>query len=260
VLNALYVWNTAGALGCRVLLRIEDHDRLRCRPEYERGVLDDLDWLGFTPDVHPTAEFRRGASGGRQSDRHAIYEAAARRLVGAGLVFACRCSRRALANPAPGDAQNARAYPGTCRDLELPLTGAYGWRVRLEAQAVEFEDLLLGPQVQRPHRQCGDVLIRDRQGHWTYQFAAAVDDMDQGIDLVIRGIDLLESTGRQIQLAGALGRPVPPVYMHHPLIMKSPAQKLSKSDGDTGVRDLRAAGWSREQVLQEALARGARGR
>ena len=92
------------------------------------------------------------------------------------------------------------------------------------------------------------MLIRDRLGNWTYQFAVTVDDWRQGVDLVIRGIDLLQSTGRQIQLARLLGRDVPPIYMHHPLIMKSADQKLSKSDGDTGIRALRAAGWTREQV------------
>ena len=73
VLNALYVWNTARMAGCRVMLRIEDHDRERCRPEYEQGILDDLDWLGFVPDVYPTRMFRAGRSDGRQSDREAVY-------------------------------------------------------------------------------------------------------------------------------------------------------------------------------------------
>ena len=107
-----------------------------------------------------------------------------------------------------------------------------------------FVDGILGPQEQDPSQQCGDVLIRDRLGNWTYQFAAAVDDYRQGIDLVIRGEDLLPSTGRQIRLARLLGRERPAAFRHHPLIMKSPDQKLSKSDGDTGIRDLRARGWT----------------
>ena len=98
------------------------------------------------------------------------------------------------------------------------------------------------------------MLIRDRLGNWTYQFAATVDDWRQGIDLVVRGLDLLPSTGRQIQLARLLGRTEPPAFMHHPLVMKTADQKLSKSDRATGIRDLRAAGWSREQVFAE-LAR-----
>ena len=128
---------------------------------------------------------------------------------------------------------------------DLPLADGFGWRVRLPAGVEVFDDALLGPQEQSPAEQCGDMLIRDRLGNWTYQFAVTVDDWRQGVDLVIRGVDLLPSTGRQIQLARLLGREVPPIYMHHPLVMKTPDQKLSKSDRATGVRDLRAAGWTR---------------
>jgi len=117
-----------------------------------------------------------------------------------------------------------------------------------------FDDLRLGPQHQEPSTQCGDLLIRDRLGNWTYHFAVTVDDWLQEIDLVIRGIDLLESTGRQIRLARLLGRQTPPWFLHHGLVMKSDTQKLSKSDRDTGVRDLRASGWTRAQVLNAARA------
>jgi glutamyl-Q tRNA(Asp) synthetase len=252
VLNASYVWNAARVRGARVLLRIEDHDRERCRPEYEAGILDELDWLGFRPDVYPTACFRAGRCEGRQSDRGAVYAAAVQSLVARGRVYACGCTRRMLAGPA-GELE--RPYPGTCRDRNLPLTDGYGWRVRMDDHVEEFDDGLLGHQRQVPSQQCGDVLIRDRRGNWTYQFAATVDDMDQDIDLVVRGVDLLESTGRQIQLARLLGRSSPPDYMHHPLIMKSAHQQLSKSDGDTGLRELRAAGWTPAQVIAEAVAR-----
>ena len=119
----------------------------------------------------------------------------------------------------------------------------------------EFDELL-GPQEQDPSRQCGDVLVRDRLGNWTYQWAVTVDDHLQKVTDVIRGIDLLASTGRQIRLARLIGRATPPRFWHHPLVMKSPTQKLSKSDGDTGIRDLRAAGWSREDVLAKARALG----
>lgn len=113
-------------------------------------------------------------------------------------------------------------------------------------------DRWCGPQVQVPALQCGDLVIRDRLGNWTYQFVATVDDHLQGITDVIRGRDLLDSTGRQILLGRLIGRPTPATFAHHPLIMKSATQKLSKSDGDTGIRDLRAAGWSRDRVLTEA--------
>ena len=127
-----------------------------------------------------------------------------------------------------------------------------GWRLRIDPGIETFEDARLGPQEQDPSAQCGDLLLRDRAGNWTYQFAATVDDREQGVDLVIRGMDLLPSTGRQIRLARLLGREHMPVFFHHPLIMKSPDQKLSKSDGDTGIRELRARGWSAEQVRRAA--------
>jgi glutamyl-tRNA synthetase/glutamyl-Q tRNA(Asp) synthetase len=126
--------------------------------------------------------------------------------------------------------------------------------VRLAPSVERFDDLRLGRQEQRPSEQCGDLLVRDRDGNWTYQFAAAVDDFVQGVTLVVRGVDLLASTGRQIQLARLLGRAEPAVFLHHPLIMKTPEQKLSKSDGDTGIRELRARGWTPAQVIAHALA------
>ncbi|HEV7808977.1 MAG TPA: glutamate--tRNA ligase family protein, partial [Candidatus Limnocylindrales bacterium] len=109
---------------------------------------------------------------------------------------------------------------------------------------------------QWPAAQCGDLLVRDRDGNWTYQFAATVDDFVQGITLVVRGDDLLASTGRQLQLARLLGREEPPEFLHHPLIMKTADYKLSKSDGDTGIRDLREDGVSPAGVLAEAVRRG----
>ena len=252
VVNAIHVWGNARALGGRVLLRIEDHDRQRCRPEYETALLEDLDWLGFVPDVYPTAAFRAGACDGRQSDRDAHYRRAVETLRAQGLVYGCACTRReieAAGGVATGDELR---YPGTCRDRGLPLDDAHGWRVRLPDTPVTFDDARHGVTTQTPAAQCADLLIRDRLGNWSYQFAVTVDDLLHGIDLVVRGDDLFASTGRQIQLARLLGRDTPPVFLHHALVMKSPTQKLSKSDGDTGVRDLRAAGWSAAHVIGHA--------
>jgi glutamyl-Q tRNA(Asp) synthetase len=237
VLNAIYVWETARASGrdARVLLRIEDHDRARSRSIFEAALLEDLAWLGFEADGELA----------RQSGRSALYERALEGLRARGLTYACECSRADI---------GAVAYPGTCRDKDLPEAAGFGVRVRLDSTIERFEDLRLGPQEQRPSEQCGDVLVRDRDGNWTYQFAAVVDDWLQSVNLVVRGEDLLESTGRQIQLARLLGRAQPPAFLHHELLMKTATQKLSKSDGDTGVRDLRAKGWSPEAVIEHARA------
>ena len=252
VLNAEYVWGLARALGGRVLLRIEDHDRVRSRSHFEAAILDDLNWLGFQPDICPTSAFRQGACEGRQSDREEIYRAAWEALDRQGLVYGCDCSRREIlaGDMPPGEELR---YPGRCRDRNLPVGAGVGWRLRMDGGVETFEDARLGRQRQEPASQCGDVLLRDRTGNWTYQFAAAVDDWRQGIDLVVRGIDLLPSTGRQIRMARLLGRERMPIFLHHGLIMKSPAQKLSKSDGDAGVRELRARGWTPEAVRHAAL-------
>jgi glutamyl-Q tRNA(Asp) synthetase len=257
VLNAVYVWGAARKAGGRVLLRIEDHDRNRARREFEAGILDDLDWLGYRPDIFSTDAFRAGRCDGRQSDRESIYREAFEILRSQDLVYACDCSRRALADASPmADGSTAASevrYPGTCRDKHLPLSDHHGWRVRIERGPETFDDLEMGVQRQDPAEQCGDVLLRDRHGNWTYQFAVSVDDWTQGIDTVIRGIDLLPSTGRQIRIARLLGRERPPAFLHHRLLMKTPDQKLSKSDGATGVRELRARGWTSTQVIEAAL-------
>jgi len=222
VLNAIEVWNAASE-GGRVLLRIEDHDRQRSRKEYEDAILEDLGWLGFTANG-PLV---------RQSERHHIYKEALDSLRSRGLVYACACSRADF---------DGQCYPGTCANRNLPEGAGTSLRIRLEPSVERFDDLRLGPQTQQPSRQCGDLMARDREGNWTYQFAVVVDDWKQDVNLVVRGEDLLDSTGRQIQLARLLGRPEPPRFLHHRLLMKSPSQKLSKSDGDTGVRELRAKG------------------
>ena len=252
VVNAARVWGETRAGGGRVLLRIEDHDRQRSRPEFEAAILEDLAWLGFEAAAPPV----------RQSERNEIYIEALDRLRAQGLVYGCSCSRAgvARARDAGGPARAGpnemaeRRYPGTCADRGLADGPGLGLRVRLEPSVERFVDRRLGPQEQRPSEQCGDLLVRDRDGHWTYQFAATVDDHVQGVTLVVRGTDLLASTGRQIQLARLLGRAEPPEFLHHALIMKSPGQKLSKSDSDTGIRDLRARGWTPAEVIEHALS------
>jgi glutamyl/glutaminyl-tRNA synthetase len=239
VVNAIYTWGVARALDGRVLLRIEDHDRLRSRAEYECALLEDLDWLGFKADIGPV----------RQSDEPEAYEQALARLAQSHHVYTCDCSRKEIAAAALSNAGEMR-YPGTCRDRGLDV--AAGIRIEIGPGLETFDDGQLGPQTQDPSAQCGDLLLRDRDGFWTYQFAVTVDDMRQGIDLVIRGEDLLSSTGRQIRLARLLGRAAPPVFLHHPLIMKPGGEKLSKSSGDTGVRELREAGVSPDEVIARA--------
>ena len=236
------------------MLRVEDHDRTRSRPEYEHGILDDLDWLGFTSDIGSTAALRSGPHPQRQSDNLARYEAALTRLDGAGLVYACDCSRRDIAQEVPDIFGEEMRYSGRCRARGVDRATVKARRVVMSPGAERFDDLRLGPQEQEPASQCGDLLVRDRLGHWTYQFAVVVDDMEQGVDVVIRGEDLLQCTGRQIRLGRLLGRDRPPTYLHHPLVLKADGSKLSKSVGDTGIRELRERGATPADVLGRAAA------
>jgi glutamyl/glutaminyl-tRNA synthetase len=255
VANAIWVWGVARALGGRVLLRIEDHDRGRSRADYERAALDDLEWLGLTPDDGMPEELRRGASPFRQSDCSEIYAAALDRLRRGETVYACDCSRREIALEAGERSNQETRYPGRCRHRRLVPGVGRGTRVALQEGTERFTDARLGEVAQAPARQCGDLLLRDRLGNWTYQFAVVVDDLRHEVDLVVRGEDLLSSTGRQIMLARMLGRSRTPVFLHHPLIRKENGAKLSKSSGDTGIGELRAAGATPAAVLGEAAWR-----
>jgi len=252
VANAVWVWGLARALDGRVLLRLEDHDRGRCRREYEAALLDDLDWLGLEPDVGAPRELRVGRSPYRQQDSGPAYEAALATLEQRTTLFACSCSRKELARAEGGDVLNEETrYPGTCRSRGLGSSGL-GLRLRVEPGVERFVDARLGAQAQEPSAQCGDLLLRDRQGQWTYQFAVVVDDLRHEVDLVVRGEDLLGSTGRQVLLGRLLGRAEPPVFLHHPLIRKAGGEKLSKAAGDTGIRELRVAGVSPAETLGRA--------
>ncbi len=247
--NAVWVWGIARAYGGRVLLRIEDHDRGRCRPAYEASILDDLDWLGLVPDGASTAVLRRGPHAQRQSDNLTRYADRLIALEADGLAYPCRCSRADVERAQPGADGTEPRYPGTCRTAGVPPDETPARRVTIADGLESFDDLRLGPQTQRPAVDVGDVLVRDRLGQFTYQFAVTVDDFEQRVDLIIRGEDLLASTGRQFRLARMLGRIEMPRVLHHPLVHHPDGRKLSKSAGDTGIRELRAAGRSPAEVL-----------
>lgn len=243
VVSAMHVWGLARACGGRVLLRIEDHDRTRWRAEFEAGIHEDLTWLGLVPDLEVPP----------QRDRGARYAQLLAELEARALAYPCRCSRRDIAAAVGGDVFNEESrYPGTCATGAVPADETPARRVRLAPGVERFDDLALGPQAQEPALQCGDLLVRDRLGQWTYQFAVTVDDLDQGVDVVIRGEDLLPSTGRQLALSRLLGRGEPARYLHHGLLRHPDGSKLSKSLGDAGIRELRAAGVSAPEVLGRA--------
>lgn len=244
VANACWVWGLAAAAGDgRVLLRIEDHDRIRCRPEFDAALLVDLDWLGFRADLGPV----------RQSDTDEPYEAALERLRGDGLVYGCDCTRTTFSHWAleHGRPWQGPGCPGGCRDRGLR---APTLRVALGGDSEAWEDQLAGSCVGEV-ASAGDPLLRDRDGQWTYGFSVVVDDLRQDIDLIVRGRDLLDATPDQIRLGRLLGRAVPPAFAHHPLIVRPDGSKLSKAEGATSVRELRAGGRAAADLIGEAAAR-----
>jgi len=268
IVNAVWVWGLARAYDGRVILRLEDHDRGRCRPEYEQSILDDLEWLGLDGDIAPIATFRAGSTPFRQHDNAARYARALAELETRGLAYPCTCSRsdidrawaEAWSREQPGipllEGVEPR-YTGTCRHRGIAPDATPARRIVMDADdPVVFDDLRDGRQVQDPQLQCGDLLARDRLGNFTYQFCVTADDLDQGVDLVIRGEDLLDSTGRQILLSRLLGRERAPEFLHHRLVRHPDGRKLSKSAGDTGVRELRAFGATPAAVLGRAAQLG----
>ena len=242
VANAAWTWHVAYAIDGRVLLRIEDHDRQRSRHEFDAAILEDLAWLGFQADLGPV----------RQTDPDAVaaYEAALKTFRAEGRVYGCDCTRSTFAAWARerGGPWTGPGCPGGCRDraLDGPVL-----RVAVRGGRETWMDGLVGPCADEV-APAGDLVARDRHGNWTYGYCVVVDDLRQGVDIVVRGRDLLHATPSQIRLGRLLGRATPASFLHHRLIRRPDGSKLSKSSGDTGVRELRAAGWSADRVIEAA--------
>jgi glutamyl/glutaminyl-tRNA synthetase len=262
LVNALYVWGIAQATGGRIVLRIEDHDRQRSRGEFETAILDDLERLGLVGTEPPVDVFRAGSTPYRQSNNADAYAVALDRLRGQGLVYACSCTRTSFAD---WEAEHGRAWrgigcPGGCRAAGLaeaeawassPASPGLSLRVAVGAGSERWIDLLAGPMADEP-ASTGDLLVRDRVGNWTYAFCVVVDDAANGVDLVIRGRDLLDATPVQLRLAKLLGRETPPRFLHHPLVRRVSGQKLSKAERDTAVREMLDAGATPAQLFGRA--------
>lgn len=239
ILAAFGSWLLARHAGGEWWVRIEDLDPPREVAGAAERQLATLATLGLHADA-PVV---------RQSSRHALYDTALARLRDAGLAFACHCSRSELA--ASGGIHRRCVARGTRRQPAIRL------RVP-EGSVVEFDDSIQGPQRQDVAREVGDFVLRRADGLWAYQLAVVVDDARQGITDVVRGADLLDSTGRQILLQRALGLPTPR-YAHLPLVTGQDGRKLSKSDAappvgtQSALVSLREA-WTALGQPPEALA------
>jgi glutamyl-Q tRNA(Asp) synthetase len=263
--SALFAFETAKRLGGRFLLRIEDIDIGRCRPEYEQGIYDDLAWLGI--------DWERPVR--RQSEHFADYERALKRLRDMGLAYPCFATRKEITDAIeasgvglarwPVDPDGAPLYPGLYKDIpraelnRLMWEGrTYAWRLDMEkalARAEEmnggpiaFDETGEGPRGEKgllpidPMR-FGDVVIARKDVPTSYHLAVTVDDAIQQVTMVTRGQDLFPATYVHRVLQVLLGLPAPR-YRHHALIRDESGRRLSKSAKDMGLRELRAQGFA----------------
>ena len=226
--------------GGKWLLRIEDLDPGRCRPEFVGGILEDLDWLGLAFDGEPIV----------QSKRTHLYAKALERLRHRGLVYPCFCTRADIAASltAPhGDA--GAAYPGTCRgspdDPERRASTPHSWRLD-SAKALEIAGLPSwleegDARFQSREADFGDAILARKDAPSSYHLACVVDDSDCGVDLVVRGEDLRPSTPTQRLLQILLGLPEP-TYRHHPLVLHEDGRRLAKRDLAPTIAAMRDAG------------------
>lgn len=235
-LTALLAWLSVKSRGGRFILRIEDLDTARCRPEHARQLMDDLCWLGLAWDEGPGADEPNAPY--FQSQCTHTYEAALEALRRTQQVYPCFCSRADLhAASAPHLADGTALYAGTCRSLspaqqaEREAAGRRGaLRIAVPHKEICFTDGACGAVRQELAAQCGDFIVRRSDGVFAYQLAVVVDDARMGVTEVVRGRDLLASTPRQIFLQQALGLATPE-YFHTPLLVNGQGVRLSKRDG-----------------------------
>ena len=242
VFSALLAWLSVRSQGGEMVLRIEDLDPDRCRPEYAETLKEDLRWLGLDWDREQMP----------QSLRTEAYAEAFARLEARGLVYPCYCTRGELhAASAPHASDGRILYAGTCRSLtpaqRAEKTKAPAWRLAVPDRNYGFTDGLQGPFSENLAANCGDFIIRRADGVYAYQLAVVVDDAAGGVTQVVRGMDLLDSTPRQLYLYELLGL-TPPEFYHVPLLLSADGRRLSKRDRDLDLGCLRQT-QTPEQIL-----------
>jgi glutamyl-Q tRNA(Asp) synthetase len=247
--SAIVAHDLARARGGRFLLRIEDIDGARSRPELAEEFRADLAWLGLEwEEVAP------------QSDRLASYEAAGGRLRDMGLLYPCRCTRAEIARAAMAKGPDGPIYPGTCRGGDIDTSGPVAWRLDVaEAMrrtgALTWTDEVHGEQAARPDLAGDVVLVRkDAETPASYHLAATLDDAADGVTRVTRGMDLFAASHIHRLLQALLGLPVP-VWHHHPLLLDADGTKLAKRRGSPSLADRRKAGED-GRVLADSLREG----
>jgi glutamyl-Q tRNA(Asp) synthetase len=248
--SALFAWQRAREAGGRFLLRLEDIDPARCRPEYAAAILEDLVWLGLDWD----GEVRV------QSQHLAEYRAALDALAARGLLYPCFCTRADIQQSAaaPHTPDGAPLYPGTCRALsiderEARIAAGGRFALRLDIRqalaatlALTFEETGEGTIACQPE-QFGDVVLARKDAPASYHLCVTHDDALQGVTLVTRGVDLKSASDLHRLLQALMGWPAP-AYAHHPLLTDATGRRLAKRDRAATLRELRAQGHSPAEV------------
>ena len=250
---ALLAWLSARSENGRMVLRIEDLDTFRSRPEFARQLERDLLFLGLDWD-------EGGSMGGPsdpyyQSRRTELYHAALESLKKQGLVYPCFCTRAELhAANAPHAGEGDSVYNGRCRDMPPQEAAARAQshapalRLRVPAETIRFQDGHYGPISQNMAMECGDFILCRSDGIMAYQLAVVVDDATMGVTQVVRGRDLLSSTPRQLLLYQLLGLR-PPSFFHVPLLLAPDGRRLSKRDGDLSLDTLLSHGCTAQDLI-----------
>ena len=229
------------------LLRIEDIDRPRCRPEFEQAIFEDLTWIGLS---WPKPVMR-------QSDRFPAYETAIRSLSDRGLLYACDCTRKDIAQAAsaPQEGVDGPRYPGTCRARDIPLDQPNtSLRLNIEKALDSIDSIQFADGEARSldrqslSRSLDDIVIARKEIGTSYHLAVVVDDAAQAVTDVVRGADLEPATPIQVLLQRLLDLPTPQ-YHHHPLIRDASGQRLAKRDDARSIRSYRESGLDVEEVI-----------
>ena len=251
VFSFIKTWILAKHFGGRVLLRIDDLDAERIRPEYLEDIFNTLEFLGIEPDEGPSGpeDFSKNFS---QHNRIGIYKDFIEQLKQSRLVYACTCSRRQIIENEP-----TGIYPGTCRELNRPFDlKEAALRYPLSGNPLQtIQDAITG-QISEVNltKQTGDFVVQRKNGLPAYQLASLADDVYFRVNFVVRGEDLLPSTAAQLKLAGSLGLDefLQIKWHHHLLLFDEHGKKLSKSSGAASVRRMREQGLSKQMLLSKA--------
>ncbi len=245
--NAILTFALARAFRGSVRLRVDDLDAPRTRPEYIEDIFQTLEWLDLEPDSGPSGPSE--CTTWSQHQRIARYGLLLENLFETGRIYACTCSRAEILA-----ASIDRRYPGTCREKALdPETPNASWRLDTRGlTAAIWQDVGAGPQFRHPVDFGGDIVVKRRDGLPAYHIASLADDLDCRINLIVRGMDLLDSTAIQLALANLAGRPefARSAFYHHPLIKNEKGEKLSKSAGANSIAIWRAAGKKPDTLFQ----------